>query len=56
MEELRNLLGLLNMRKIADLSGISYSIIRNFKSGRKKYLTSNEYNAIISAINNLAGR
>ena len=55
MEKLRTTLTYYNMRKVAEKAEISYDILKNFNCGRKKYLTDAEYNAVVSAIFEIAG-
>ena len=53
MERLRQILSVVNTTKVAEVSGISYQILANFKKGKKKYLTDVEFNATVEAIKTL---
>ena len=55
MEKIRQTLKNINMKYVAKESGISYQVLKNFSSGRKKYLTPEEANAVITVINNIPG-
>ena len=50
MKDLRPLLYYINMRKLADVSGVSYDIIKNYKKHKKEHFSDDEYNAVVAAI------
>ena len=55
MEKLRKSLKYYNMRLVAERAGISYEVLKNFSSGRKQYLSDEQYNAVVGAIFDIAG-
>ena len=49
-QNVRTVLTNINMIKVAEVSGISYNTLMNFRKGRKAYLTEEELDLTIKAI------
>ena len=50
MNNLRECIGYINMRKLSNLSGVSYDVLRNYSCGRKEHLSDEEVNAVVKAL------
>ena len=49
-QNVRTVLTNINMIKVAEVSGISYNTLMNFRKGRKAYLTEEELETVIETI------
>lgn len=48
MKDLREILKYYNMKLVAEVSGVSHSILKNYSSYRKEHLTQEQYNKIVN--------
>ena len=53
MIDLRNILHFVNMRKLADLTGVNYDSIKNYKKGTKKYLNDEDFNKVVQGLRDI---